>query len=276
MIEITPKHFLSLQAIYSQTHFGVLSAGTLEGGHPGRVFVDNLRKPASALVSTRVGYYFLAGNPDNQEVLASIHKLFCEDLGVKQIKALDDPQILLFYEPIGWKTKLLELFIEYKPRTIYKKRMVLSEGYIENYLSRKWQDQIPEGIRLVPITAELLSLHPVKAETIKLFWGTIPRFLKKSLGFWLMVGETIASSCEAVFIGAGEAEISISTMLEFRRRGLARLAASAFITTCLECGLTPIWGCWPENQPSVALAKSLGFQDDIEQEICFFEFSDQT
>ena len=119
MIELTAEHFSSIRPLFEQTNFGVLAAETLEGGHPGRAFVDNRDYPQAGLVCTEVGYYFLSGRCD------------------------------------------------------------------------------------------------VKC--------------------------------------------------------LAHLTANALIEACLERGLEPIWGCWPENQPSVSLAHNLGFQDDTEQDF-FFEY----
>jgi hypothetical protein len=37
-------------------------------------------------------------------------------------------------------------------------------------------------------------------------------------------------------------------------------------------GLRPVWGYFPENGPSIALARSLGFVDDIDLPICFWEW----
>ncbi len=87
---------------------------------------------------------------------------------------------------------------------------------------------------MAPVSLELLEQHPEEASALKQFWGSPSRFVEKSLGFWLMEGNSIACSCEAVFIGKGEAEISIATPLGYRRRGLAQLTASAFIEASLE------------------------------------------
>jgi RimJ/RimL family protein N-acetyltransferase len=270
MIELKLHQFSKLIPLFSQTHYGGLAAGTLEGGHPGRVFVDNVEHPQVGLVCTKVGYYFLAGDHRCTDAIPSISQLVRDELAPQQIKHLHDPQFLIFYDPAGWNEPLLQVFADLKPIIIHKKRMALGDRAYESM--KNWRQQIPEGMHLLPVTTELIEKHPEEAKNIQLFWGSPKRFEEKSLGFWLLDGDGIASSCEAVFIGAEEAEISISTSLEYRRRGLARITASAFIETCWERGLAPIWGCWPENQPSVALAHSLGFVDDQEQKIVFIEF----
>lgn len=271
MIELTLKQYSALLPLFLNTNYGVLAVGTLEGNHPGNVFADDLTLPANALVCTKVGYYFLAGNPDQAETLHSINELFRQKLAPEQYNKMKDPQILLFYEPGEWKATLFQTFRDFNPSHIQKKRMVLPQRPVSEY-APDWRSHIPQGMRMAPICLELLEQHPEESNTLKLFWGSPRRFVEKSLGFWLMQGDSIACSCEGVFIGKGEVEISIATPLGYRRRGFAQLTASAFIEACFERSLKPIWGCWPENLPSVSLAQSLGFVDDVVQDICFFEY----
>lgn len=90
-------------------------------------------------------------------------------------------------------------------------------------------------------------------------------------GFCLHYGDDVAAECSAVFVAGGEAEITIQTAEAYRRRGIGTLVASAFIRQCLVQGLEPVWGCFPENTPSLALARKLGFEDDWQHPICFWE-----
>jgi RimJ/RimL family protein N-acetyltransferase len=70
----------------------------------------------------------------------------------------------------------------------------------------------------------------------------------------------IACECSSVFIGGGAVEINIHTNEKYRRQGLAAIAATAFISECLDRGLHPNWECWWDNQPSISLAQKLGFE----------------
>lgn len=278
MIELKKDQFDRAAPLFRPTHFGALVAGTLEGGHPGRVFVDDPSTPCLALVCTRVGYYFLAGEPQrfadcsHSDLSQQLCSLFQQELAPAQMTLTGDPQILIFYDPPVLKDTLFTIFQEQEPIAIYKKRMKLNPGALAALGG--WKEKVPAGFDLVQVTPSLLEKHPEKMGEVLLFWDSNEAFCEKSLGVWLMDGDTIASSCEAVFAGAGELEISIATALGYRRKGLARLAGSAFIDTCQARGLQPVWGCWPENEPSVALAYDLGFQDDVDQPVCFFEVKD--
>ncbi|MBE0696446.1 MAG: GNAT family N-acetyltransferase, partial [Anaerolineaceae bacterium] len=171
MIELKLDKFSTAFPLFSQTHYGGLVAGTLEGGHSGRVFVDDPAHPQVGLVCTKVGYYFLAGDIRRKDASQTISQLFRNELAPQQIKRLDDAQILVFYNPPGWKEPLLQAFIDLKPTIIHKKRMVLGDSALEAV--KKWRDQIPEGMHMVPVTMELLEQHPEEAGSKQLFWDSL-------------------------------------------------------------------------------------------------------
>lgn len=279
MYELTPSQFWLARPLFDTTSYGVLTAGTLEGGHPGRVFVDDPSVPQAALVCTRVGYYFLAGSPEAAGFIDRMADAFTNTLAPRQLHALGDPQILLFYPDDAWKPALFAAFEERQPILISKKRMLLNPDTSQKMrlAYRSWCDQLPEGMRVVNMTPEFFQNHPELAGEAILFWGSEEAFTQKSLGICLVdeqAGGMAASACWGVFAGSGEIEISVSTIPEYRRRGLARIAAAAFIEACLRRDLLPVWGCFPDNRPSVELARQLGFVDQLDQPICLWEWKE--
>jgi RimJ/RimL family protein N-acetyltransferase len=267
MFELTSAQFALARPLFSATHYGVLAAGTLEGGHAGRVFVDNLEEPQAALLCTRVGYYFLAGRPDRSAFTAWLPRIFTGELAPRQMAMLNDPQVLLFYPTPGWRAPLAEAFgaLE-QPMALVKKRMLLPSG------TRCPVPHLPDGFQLKVYDLARLQSNPGLGGEASLFYGSHSNFLARSLGICLLNPHgQIASACHAVFTGAQEAEISIFTAPQYRRRGLAYATAAAFITTCQERAITPVWGCFPDNLPSVALARKLGFADDIDQDFYLFQ-----
>jgi hypothetical protein len=266
MIELTPSQFPTAAPLFAQAHYGVLTAGTLEGGHPGRVFVDDLPQPRAGLVATRAGYFFLAGPPD-AAFLDALFDRFTNDLLPRQVTDLGSPEVVLFFDPPEWHAPLFARFADKRPLRIRKLRHVLPQGA---GVPHGWRDDLPPGLRLAPFSAELFEAHPDLSGEAVLFYGSTARFLEHSLGVCVLDGDTVAGACSAVFTGAGEAEISIHTAEAYRRRGLGCIAAAAFIEACAERGLRPVWGCWPENEPSVRLAGKLGFALDREQPVCLW------
>ncbi len=265
--ELSPDTFSSTQPIFAGTHYCVLAAGTLEGGHPGRVFVDDPACPRAGLICTRVGYSFLAGAPSAAH-LDGLYALFTGELIPRQKVESGNPEALLFFDPPGLGDALLARFAGVRPLRIFKKRHTFPAGALAGL--KGWRSRLPEDMRIAPYSAALLAAQPALAEEPELFYGSVEAFLQKSFGLCVLDGETIASSICGVFIGGGEIEISIQTSQAYRRRGLAYLTAAAFIEASLERGLNPIWGCWPENEPSMRLAEKLGFVEDCDQPACFW------
>jgi RimJ/RimL family protein N-acetyltransferase len=79
-----------------------------------------------------------------------------------------------------------------------------------------------------------------------------------------MKDDELAVVCSSVCVGGIEAEIDIFTDEKYRQQGLATIAACAFIEESLSRNLTPNWACWPEREASVALAKKLGFVEQLD------------
>jgi len=250
-------------------NYGALTAATLEGSHPGRVFVDRVEQPTAGLVCARagIGYYFLAGQP-SAAFVEELPGLFASDLIPAQKAALNNPEVILFYASPLWQAPLFTRLASCKPVAIAKKRFVLPDHALSAL--RGLQENLPNGFHIAPYSPGLFAAHPDLAEEAVLFYGSTGGFLDRSLGLCILEGETVASTCHAVFTGAGEAEISIHTNPDYRRRGLGFQAARAFLLNCLQRQLKPIWGCWPENAASVGLAARLGFIEDAVQPVCLW------
>jgi GNAT superfamily N-acetyltransferase len=279
MYELTPSQFALAQPLFEAAPYGALSAGTLEGGHPGRVFVDDPALPRAALVCTRVGYYFLAGQPNGGSFIDRMVDTFTTQLAPIQLQALGDPQVLLFYPSDDWQGPLLQAFGERGPVTIRKKRLLLDPAVAARggKAFGCWRERLPAGFRLVRMSPSFFDEHPELAGETILFWGSEAAFAQRSLGLCLVddnAGGVAAAAISGVFVGSGEIEISIATDPAYRRQGLGWLTAAAFIETCLRRGLSPVWGCFPENQASLNLAGKLGFVEDTDQSICFWEWKE--
>ncbi len=268
MVELTPSQYLAASALFAQTHYGVLAAGTLYSGHPGRVFLDDLDAPKAGLICTRLDYYFLAGQT-SAPVLNWLYEKFNEDFIPRQKSAIGSADVVLFFEPFTWKEPLFKRFKDWQPLLIHKKRHILPAGSAARFSG--WQKHLPAGFQVRPYNSELIQSSSELISNTELFYGSVENFLKRSFGWCILDGDQIASTCWAVFVGGGEVEIDIHTAEAYQRQGLACLLASIFIEDCLNRGLNPIWGCWPENMPSVRLANKLGFVEDVLQPACLLE-----
>ena len=273
MIELDPGQFSLAIPLFERASYGALGLGTLSGGHPGRVFVDRLPEPRAGLVCTRVGYYFLAGQPSPEQA-QQVARLLQATLVPWQKDTFENPEFLLFYDPPGWQDPLLPALEAYQPVLIHKLRHTLP-GNTHSPVTG-WQAGIPDGMRVAALSAELVTAHAELRETAGLFYGSVGGFIQNGLGVAVLDGDEVACVCRTVFSAAGEAEIDILTAEPYRRRGLAFAAASACMEACLVHGIRPVWGCWPENTPSIHLARRLGFTEVESQPVCLWVVEDES
>lgn len=66
------------------------------------------------------------------------------------------------------------------------------------------------------------------------------------------------SFASAPWVTEGFADLSIDTLLEYRRQGIGRTVVAALIEYLLEVGKTPVWGATVDNTASLAMAANLG------------------
>lgn len=76
-----------------------------------------------------------------------------------------------------------------------------------------------------------------------------------------LAGGAIASVAYGFVETKALVDVSIDTVAEFRRAGFATSCAAAFILHHLGKGQRPVWGAASSNAASLALARSLGFEE---------------
>jgi len=65
--------------------------------------------------------------------------------------------------------------------------------------------------------------------------------------------------------------VSIETVPEFRRKGLARATAAALFEEYERRGISPHWDVMPSNSASIAIAESLGLVRAWEYNVHLFK-----
>jgi GNAT superfamily N-acetyltransferase len=94
-------------------------------------------------------------------------------------------------------------------------------------------------------------------------WADPKHFIEQSVGFGVVDGiDQIASYALSNFVLEDAVEVAVETEPEYRRRGFARLAASALLSFSISKGLAPQWTSWAGNLEACSLARKLGFRDE--------------
>lgn len=261
MIELDKQSFSNALPLLSQCPQAVLPFAVCEGFNPGRIFVDQCDQPRLAFLWTPVGYYFLAGSlsqPSDIGVLSDMLQDVCIPASIER----GETGLILVASPHINKEQVLRLLDGRKTVEIYRRPYTLDA---DQFAARQLP-AVPSGYRLQPLDASLAEKCGVLAS-----WSTINDFLAHGIGFALLSGDEVASVCWSVFASRQLVEIDVLTHPDHRRRGLARLTASALIETCLRQGRTPNWECFWDNKPSNSLADKLGYTPMPDYPVYYWE-----
>ena len=90
-------------------------------------------------------------------------------------------------------------------------------------------------------------------------WESIEVFQEKANGYCFLIDNIVASIAITGWIAGNIHEISIETVDSHRRRGYAKICASALINCYIQQGYTPHWECETANTASAKLAEGFGF-----------------
>jgi len=260
--ELTTQTFSTLLTLLDTCAHPVVNA-IVEGNSPGRIFVDARDNPQSAFILTNCGYSYLAGKADNAAFNASLSTLLAESL-LSEIAHSEDPTLILYPLSPGWDDKISVLIKNHTPIKLYRRTFTFDPAKFAALIEHCTP---PKGFELCALTQSLLNKNTGDAFT----WISPAYFLEHGIGFYLLDGDTVASKCHSVFIGAGMIEIGVNTAEAYRRRGLATITASALIEHGLERGVTPNWECWWDNEASAALAQKLGFEHKEDHPVYYLE-----
>jgi GNAT superfamily N-acetyltransferase len=234
------------------------ASAVLVGNNPGRAFVDDVKRPRSALVWAQgMQGFYLTGDADNAPFLEQVDTLVDEvlqprlrDLGIAWFEVSGDDD---------WNPVIERVFA--------KRNLGSSQQWV--YVARPTNHgstaamALPGDCRLATAEQCLAGDRRVTNESllrskISQFWGSADAFLGTGIGHALVCEGEIASLCFSAFAVGNVHVIDIETEVSHQRKGYAQTVARAFIAKCSERRLTLHWDCMAENTASVRLAEKLG------------------
>lgn len=157
--------------------------------------------------------------------------------------------------------KAAERFFRNTKNVVIEKRLFFEYG-------KEKPPTVPDlsvGFRLCEINDELLK--KLNGNITPYFsWDSSSNFLEKGKGYCIVDGNNAAAWAFTAAVSSKEIDIGIETGSEYRRLGLAEIAAKKMISYCFEQSKRPVWACHSENIVSRKLAEKLGFVQTSE---CF-------
>jgi RimJ/RimL family protein N-acetyltransferase len=265
LIELDFGHAVGASQLFAgATYDRVFVDAFYESRQPGRLFVDDGRRPTAAMLC-RTYEYFFAGEPvpairqfvRDAPREAGLFSPF-PDLATARTGAM-----LGFYGMVAisaaWNHALLA---DHAGQLEVIGRRTFTLPIAAETWALAWPERVPAGVAVLPIDVDLAKRVDVELdELIGLFWSGYERFGRHGFGAVAMMGDEIASTAYTVATSAHEINIGVGTAERYRRRGLATLASNACIAMALERGLRPTWDCDETNPASADLARKLGFAE---------------
>lgn len=238
----------------------------LEGIYPGKVYVDDLAQPRTALLTTYIEseahgtWCFLAGEPGNH----AFSQVLNAAIFSRQVIAQNSPILFFTCDPDDWGDQIQFVFAPCPPIWFHRLH------FISRRVGFNWQAALPPGFKVERITNHLcqfpgLQLPDDIAATLSK-WKAItdPGFM--DFGFVTLdltnpQLPVIISWATVDFIAAGAGDLGFFTQPDYRRRSLGTIAVAAALEYGFAHGLGQIhWTCDADNPGSVRTAAKLGLE----------------
>ncbi len=221
----------------------MLLESVLQGDLGGSVYIDSFLSPRAALVISRLKWVYLMGE--------GLHDAFEEEV----VGALEDSGAgtYLWFEMAEFWKERIALRFSCRSKAFTRWRFSFSRERFES-------------ARAAP-PCDIREIGPDNAEKIFAkyypdggFWDTPDRFLERGFGYCVESAGRPVSLVISAGVSDAAAEIDIQTDEEHRGKGFAGSLCRVFIARCLASGLQPRWDCADDNEGSIRLAGSLGFE----------------
>lgn len=267
---LDPNDYGKVIAPLRTVTFNALFAKVVVEGHiPGRVFVDNPKRPGTFLVLHPYGMSLLFGAQDNGSFDVHLLSYLLNEKGER------NKAHYLQVFPVNWDAKIAQLLGPFRLRIEEQENSKKRSGtkVVEHkrinfrfnkciYL-RFRQALSKPPFKIVRTTPEIFDAFE-GAVVPKLFWSDATDFLKNGIGFSLLDGEMAVSTSFSAFVLDRQLELGVETMVDYQGKGLAKQACAALIDFCLQNGYEPVWSCRKGNAGSYMLATRLGFEPVLE------------
>ena len=253
MIELREDDFAVAGSLLDELHVGPAIAGAVLSGHTrGKVF---LRRPADPSVGFFYdnGFCVLAGAVADAEFAhACLNWLYSH---------LEQDFFILYPGHERWLPVLDSL----ATAPVKKVERIGYEFDAGTFLGQRAPQVLSENFTLAKLDAALMrDVADTSYPWIRGTWKSEEEFERNGLGFCVLTRGRVVSLCYSVFVSGSHREIDILTLEPYKRQGMARAVASAYIQECLGRGLQPGWDCFKDNRASGQLAQALGFIPSIE------------
>ncbi|MGD2248851.1 MAG: GNAT family N-acetyltransferase [Candidatus Methanofastidiosia archaeon] len=246
-----------VRKMFNDKKFNIRVMSVIERNTKGRIWVDNIKNPSSALVWSYFDIFSLGGNEKNEQFNYALEQFILENI-VPEAQSIGLHYFAVQLHPVDtWEKIIREIFA--RPLEInYEYCFAFNYGLYQKF-SRV---NTPSHGVLVQVDADFLEkgvTNPLRTEITET-WDSLDAFMQKGVGVCLVLHDEIVCRCISRHVAGNHHNMSIFTAKEHRKRGFATLTAQTFIDICLSRGLIPVWMADEDNTASIRIAEKLGFE----------------
>ena len=208
MIEITPDRYDSVTGLFPDVGlWASLPKGVIESRQSGRIFVDNMHSPRSALVCHSNGYACVGGEDRG----------FADQLATGIFRLTELDVIHLAGANSYWQSRIGTLFPDLSEP--YK---ILCYDHQPNDRRPPLSLSLPEACRIERIDKDLAELVANDDDSgLHWYFDSTEHYLEQGLGFAVLRDTDLAGYCFTCFVGGGTSDAQLRVFEPFRRKGLA-------------------------------------------------------
>ncbi|WP_419880639.1 GNAT family N-acetyltransferase [Peribacillus sp. B-H-3] len=248
--------YKSIEPLLKFTGTNPVIQGVMEGSNPGRIYVDDLRKPEAALVWAINEMFFLIGEANIPHFNNYLKHLFLNEIKPEAMEIREEMINLETYPHEQWECAVMEIF---------SKKIGIGQRvpflFDEAAFRKQPPIEIPDGYKIKTINRDVLledKDHVIFREISK-FWPSATDFFSQGIGVCSIKDQSVVGTCISAFASRQDHEIGINTSAAHRSKGLGKAMAKEFISICLKRGIIPHWTTEDFRKDSIAIAKRAGF-----------------
>ncbi|MBN1248122.1 MAG: GNAT family N-acetyltransferase [Anaerolineae bacterium] len=257
-VELPKTHYHRVRPLFAPLAYNLEVPSILDGNTRGVIFVDDLEAPKQALMWDHLMAMFLAGHSEDPEFSAELRDWLTE-VPVPQARKYGIDALTIDTTHHEWDETL--------PRLLNAYRLTRGTRHSYTHTGKHVRlGEIPVEYVIQPVTPQLLARDDLQGQGwlegwISSYWPTLEHYFQLGIGYVaLLEDRAVASLCISVFVTEHAYEFGTATHEDHRNRGLSTAAAGNCINRCLARDIAPIWHCWADNLPSIAVARKIGFK----------------
>lgn len=256
-------------------HSDMMFAGVVAGNNTGRIWVDDLENPISALVwSDGLECFQFMGCHTNIAFNNAFRSFFDTNI-LYFLKEKNLQSFEYAADTEEWYPVINNIFSDYEIKedwqyvyrsdknTLTEEKIVLPESYCLHKIDCSLFANLNNSLKIT--NQEFLI------DYINQFWGSIENYLDLGTGFMITNDDKIVSFALSSGLYEKTVSVGVEIILSHRRKGLASIVVKTLLKELFAMNYNVWWDCMESNIASQKTVESAGLKIDHKYKVCWFD-----